>query len=428
MVELVNRHDVRSRILHLGVAVGVGGLLTGVALGAAANARASGLGVAPSLASNPLHLRSAAILLYGCVALLIAILWPRLRRDTPVFDRLQDHVRTMLILCAAGPVLLLVANYAIVTDLLPGAIALLPGLVSVALAALYALVVHRLSGTTGVGLGARLMLRTSYVWLLVAAAMQLLWIVTRVSADAPDLLWFTERPSLEVAIIGFGITASLGVLLTNLNSIYHSRDMTQTLVRSNQGVNGLTVLWGLSLMWALRFPGGYQGLVSAVIGVALLIQLAIIASSSGLLEWRKVTGDARETSGDGIWAGRLASMVMLLIVITGLLIGASGVVLAAKGERPPEGVLAAEVVAVGLGVVPLAVAAALAPLMENRERPLIIGGLMIASGVLLAVGLWSFGDLLTPAIAVGTVGAEVVVVVGLVFVAVAARAVERVDM
>ncbi|MFW5868181.1 MAG: hypothetical protein ACOCX2_10220 [Armatimonadota bacterium] len=340
---------------------------------------------------------------------------------------MRGHVTVMVILCAAGPILMLAVNYLIVTGIVPRGLALLPGLAAVTLAVLYALVVHRLSGTAGVGLGSRLMLRSSYIWLIIAAASHLTWITVRVFADVPDLLWFVERPVLEVAMIGFCITASLSVLLTNLNSIYHARDMTQTLVRNNQFTNGLTALWGLSLMWALRFPGGYQGLASAVIGIALMILLFIVAASSGLLDRRTLTGRRADASGDGVWGRRLAAAVMALIVITGLLIGASGVILAGMGERPLAGVLAAEVMSVGLGIVPLAIAAALAPVIGRGEKSLVAGSILIAGGVIVAVALWSFSGLPTGSVEVYAVGAEGAIAAGLVLLTLAAGSIRTID-
>lgn len=384
-----------------------------VGLGVAASLRPSGLGVASALASDPLHLRAGVILFYGSVALLLSVLWARLSSDAAAIIRLRDHVTRALILCAVGPLLVLAANWAIVTGVTSDHLALLPAAAPLAIAVLYTVVVHPLSGITGAGLAARLVLRSSYVWLLASAALQFAWVAARVFGDRPDFLWYLERPTVEIALLGFGITAALGVLLTNLNVVYHSRNMAQTLMRTYQAANGLIVLWGLSLMWSIRFPGGYQGLASAVIGIMLMILLAVVVRSSGLLARRNLPWLGSAGDRDGAWASGLASMVMLLVCVTGGLVAVSGVVVAALGDQPPRGLLGAQVVAVGLGIVPLAVAAAVAAMLKRFSIAPAAGSMLVAAGALAGLVLWSVGGLVEHSIAAVTLGAEMVIAVGL---------------
>ncbi len=404
--------DNRPRILQTGALVGAGGLIVAIALGMAANWREGGLGVAAPLASNSLHLRALCVLFFASVALVASCLWSRVAGDVVSLAPLRVRLKQMLILCAAGPVLLVATNYAIIRGFLPDYVALLPVLAALAVAVLYAGIAYPLSGTTGVGLGTRQILRSSCIWLLVAAGLHLAWTTARIVGDRPDLLLIMERPALEVGMIGFCITASFAVLLTNLSFIYHSRQMTQTLVRTHQFLNGLTALWGITLMWAMRFPGGYQGLVSAVIGVGLMILLAINAGSSGLLTWRRQIG-GKDRSNDGVWAGRIAAFSMLLVVISGVLIGITGVTLAGLGQRPPHELVGALVAAAGLGLVPLSVTAGVAPLMRRRERPLVAGAAFVGAGVMLSALLWSVEALSSRPVAVYAVAAEVLVAVGL---------------
>lgn len=409
------RTDDRPRILRTGALVGAGGLTVAIALGMAANWREEGLGVAAPLASNSLHLRTLCVLFFASVAPVASVLWRRLASDVPSMAPLRVRLEQLLILCAAGPVLLVAINYAIVRGFAPDYVALLPALTALAVAVLYAGIAYPMSGTTGVGLGTRQILRSSCIWLLIAAGLHLAWTTARIVGDRPDLLLIMERPALEVGLIGFCITASFAVLLTNLSFIYHSRQMTQTLVRTHQFLNGLTALWGLTLMWAMRFPGGHQGLVSAVIGVGLMILLAINARSSGLLRWRGQRG-GKGRSEDGVLAGKIAAFSMMLVVIAGVLIGLTGVTLAGLGAQPPHELLGALVAVVGLGLAPLSVAASVAPLMRRRETPLVAGAAFVGGGVILSALLWSVEALSSRSVAVHAVAAEVLVAVGLVLI------------
>lgn len=413
--------DNRNWVLHTGIVVGAGGLLVGVMLGLGAEWRSAGLGVAPALASDSQHLRALVMLLYGCTALVSSILWSRLSSDAPAVARLRGHMRLLVIFCGIGPLLTVLLNYTIFTGITPDHLGLLEPLLALAVAALYAMVVHRLSGITGVGMGARLMLRSSYIWLTVTAALHLVWTATRVFGDNPRILWFVERPTIEVAMIGFGIPAALGVLLVSLHAIYHSRNMTQTLMGTYQLTNGLVVLWGASLMWVVRFPGGYQGLASAVVGIALMILLASIAGSSGFLERRSLPWVNGSTPVDGPWAVAMASMTMLLIVVTGVLIGVSGIVLAGLGQQPPVGTFAAELMAVALGLVPLASAAAVATGMPGKPTRLAVGASMVAVGAVGATMLWSLSGVVERSVGIPTGLAELLIAGGLVLIAAGAQ-------
>jgi hypothetical protein len=399
-----------SRVLQAGVSVGAGGLIVAIILGIAANWRGAGLGVAPALVSESLHLRALCVLFFASVALLTPVLWNRLAANVPSLAPLHGRLKQMLVLCAVGPVLVVGANYAIASGIAPDYIALLPAFAAFAVAVLYSGITYPLSGITGVGLGTRQMLRTSCIWLLIAAGLHVSWTTARIVGDQTNLLWMIERPALEVGMIGFGITASFAVLLSNLSAIYHSRNMTQALVRSHQFLNGLIALWGLTLMWAIRFPGGYQGLASAVIGVGLMIVLIIIAESSGLLRRR---GRRDDRWGDGVWAGRLASLSMLLVVISGVVIAVTGVILAGLAQRPPPELLGALLAAVGLGIVPLSVVAGIAPLMRRHETVLVAGGAMVGAGVIVSVVLRSIAALSPQPVTVNAATAEIVVGIGL---------------
>jgi len=403
-------------VLRTGAAIGGAAVAVAAGLGAVAGMRSSGLGVAGALASDSLHLGASMLMFCGGVSLVLAMLWARLGCDTPSIARLCAQVRQTLTLCAVTALLFLVTNYGIVVHVLPAAFALLPALGALAIAVRYTVIVHPLSGITGVGLGARLVLRSSYVWLIVAATLQLAWVAARSLGGAPNALWFIERATIELGLIGFGIPAALGVLQTNLNVVYHSRNMHQALMRWHYVTNGLLVVWGLTEMWAMRFPGSYQSLLAAVLGVGLLIFLSLIAASSGLLERRRPSGVSRSSADDGQWAIRLAAAAMVLTAVMGVLVAVSATTAAAVGGQPLRGLLGAEVAAVGLGVVPLSFAAAFAAMRGRLSGATGFGAVLIAAGTGVSVVLWSLASLVAGAMGALASGAELIAAAGVVLV------------
>jgi len=222
--------------------------------------------------------------------------------------------------------------------------------------------------------------------------------------------------TIELGLIGFGIPAALGVLQTNLNVVYHSRNMHQALMRWHYVTNGLLVVWGLTEMWAMRFPGSYQGLLAAVLGVALLICLSLIAASSGRLERRRPSGGRRPSGDDGQWAIRLATAAMVLTAVMGGLVAVSATTAAAVGGQPLRDLLGAEVAAVGLGVVPLSFAAALAAMRGRLSGASGFGAVLIAVGAGVAVVLWSAASLAGGATVAAASGAELIAGAGVVLV------------
>jgi hypothetical protein len=177
--------------------------------------------------------------------------------------------------------------------------------------------------------------------------------------------------------------------------------------------NGFVLAWAFSLMWSMRFPGSYQALSSAVVGIAVMILLAILAGNSGLLNRQNLPWVGTSDPGDGVWASALASAAMLLIVISGVLVAICAVLLPALGEQPPGSLLAAAAAAVAFGVLPLAVMAAAAAMNDALRRPAALGGGLMVAAALLAVGFWAASGIV-PALAAPAALAEILIAVGLV--------------
>jgi hypothetical protein len=178
-------------------------------------------------------------------------------------------------------------------------------------------------------------------------------------------------------------------------------------------------------MWSLRFPGSHQGLVSAVLAVALLLILGIIIHSSGLLARENIPFLGGRVPSDGVWAGGLASVVALLVIVAGVLVAATGVVLAALGEQPPEQLMGGQLVAVGMGVVPLAVLASVAAIRKELDTLASTGAALIIAGSVTGLVFWSVQWLVERPIAGLTHTSEMMVGLGIVLVVLA---VQRVDM
>ncbi len=401
--------------------LGALGIAAAVGVGAVAHFREAGFGVAPVLASKLLHFRASILLFGGCLAPLVSVLWAKLSSDAEAIARMQQYLVATLVLCLAIPPVLLAINYAMVMGVLSDHFALLPALMMLAAAILYAVIMHPLSGITGVGLSSRVLMRTSALWLTVTAALQLLWMSARIFGDVPDMLWYIERPAIEIALLGFAIPAALTALVACSSNMYHSRDMTRVVLRTHYPLNGLVVMWTLVGMWTLRFPGGYQNLAAPVIGIGLFVVLLVIAMGSGLLVWRSVWGVRSEQSSEGPWALRIGSMVMMLLIAEGLLVAVDGTARAALSSQPLPPLLTAQTVITGLGIVPLAVAASLAALRPSMDLIFGTGVALIAAGAAAALLMRPVEGIVERSIAGLATGAEILIVLGAVLIALTAQ-------
>lgn len=375
-------------ITRLGVVTGTGILIIGLGLGIVDQARPAGLGVIPSLARNPLHLQASIQIFCGAVALMLALLWHLTDTDRAWFRRLRPVVVLTLVMCALSAALTIGANWLIMTGQIAHYHALIPSLSILVTAILYLLAVRPLSGSTEVNLGARLALRGSYLWLLVTATLQFFWVAGRVFGD-PQMLWFLERPTLEVALLGFVMMGSLGLLLTGLPSISHSRDLIRTMVRTYQATNALVFGWGAMQAWVIRFPGSYQGLVLSLVGLGLLFCCLRLADSSKLLVRNPAGG-----SGSGLrWEDLLASLAIVLKVVATTLLAVTAVVAAGRGETPLPALFAALLVCVGTGVMALSVASVVVAIRERIDFLMGGGTVLLSIGVLSAIALWAMVSL-----------------------------------
>ncbi len=420
MIVPVPSRDGQTDLGRIGLLIGFSAIIVGLALGITAHVRSTGLAVAPTIAGEAVYLQAQVHIFAGCVALIVALLWIAVRSDGPPVRRLEPIVRATLAVCAASVLLRVLANWAIVTGRLPDHIALIPALADLAAAVLCALVIYSLAGRTNIGLTGRLLLHSSCWWLAAAVTGQLVWVSARVFLDNEGMLWFLERPTLEVALLGFVMLGGLGMLLSTLPVVSLNRDLIQTLLRNHQAVNALIFAWGGLQVWSLRYPGSYQGLVLAIIGIGIVICVAIIAASTGLLErWQALAGSAITEDGprsDVV----LASLAIAFMVMGATLFAMTAFLSAALRSAPRVELLLSAVLAVAVGMMTV-VTVAVADRARGRSGPAVTAGTgAVVFGVTVSALLWTLTIVVERSLDVIIAAGEVLAIVGIIVLALSA--------
>ncbi len=395
-------------LLRAGVAIGFSALAAGALL-IVASVRSQGLGVAPTIAQNPLHLGARLQVVPGCAAIILGVLWASVRTSAPPIRRLRPYVIAALALCVVSPVLTVTLNAAIVSGYVPDHFALLPTFADLGVALLYIAVVHPLSGMTQVGLSARLMLRSSYLWLIGAAVGEFAWVVKRVLLDSPQAWRSLERAGLEVGLLGFVALGGLGLMMTALPVVSLSRSLIQTLLRTYQITNALIFAWGALQIWSLRYPGSLESLALSLIGTGILICIIIITANSGLFQrWQRM--DEKASSEDW-WEFAFASVALALLMLGGVLFATSAMV----GVRhpPPEALLAAALLALALGMLPVVAIGVVVELRGALEPMGKIGLGVLLAGILGGVVLRPTSLLVERSLVWAVASAEALATLGL---------------
>ncbi|MEA3400667.1 MAG: hypothetical protein U9R79_05410 [Armatimonadota bacterium] len=365
------------------LATGFAGLTVGLGLGAVALLRPEGLGVAPVLASSPLHLQAMLLILCGCVPLALGLTWESARLEAPSLMRVRPWVLGGVVLSAAGGGLAIIANWLVVTGYTSDVIGLLPGLVWLGVAFCYVSAVYPLSGSGSVGLSGRLLLRSSCLWLAAAAASQFSWIAGRVFLDNPKIMWFVERPTIEVGLLGFVALASLGLMLAALPTAVNHRNLIQALLRSHHAANGLIFGWGSLQTWSLRYPGGYQNLVLALVALGIVIVVAVVAVNSGLLDRWQALWDG--THSDDRLRSVLAVLAMGFFVALAVLLAITAFAAAAAGRIPPPELLESCLLAVAVGMSSACALVLTSCFMRDVPQVTSLGAAATTAGVVMAM-------------------------------------------
>lgn len=403
-----------TRLVRLGLVIGAGVLIAGLGLGVVSLVRPEGLGVATTLAGSPLHLQASIQVFCGAVALILAVLWHLTSDQRRFFSHLRPLVTLALLMCAVSAGLMIGFNWLIMEGMVAHYFALIPAVSIVFTAVIYALIVRPLSGTTSVNLGARLMLRSSYVWLLVTATVQFVWIAAR-SFERSNLLWFLERPAFEAALLGFVLFGSLGLILAGLSSVLHSRDLIRATVNAHQAANVLVFVWAAMQAWVLRFPGSYQALVLSLAGVGILICCITMGNSS-----KVAIGSGRGEEDPALRFGNLLGAVAIATKTVGaILLTATAVVATSTGEMPLQSLFAAFLICVGTGVVSFSAVAVIVSLQDRVNLLTSAGAALLVIGTFCALGLWSLVVLVDRPLHLHIAGAEALIALGLLSIIVA---------
>ncbi len=370
-----------------GFVVGFSAIAVGLALGLTGHVRESGLAVQAALARNPLHLMAQIQVFSGCAVLLVTTLWATLRSEHAAAVRLRSLIIGIVGLSGLSVLLRVFGNWAIVTGRVSDHAAVLPALMDVVVGVLFVSAAYPLSGRTDVGLSGRLMIRSSSWWLVGTAGFELLCTGGRIITNQPSFMWFFERAYIEAALLGFVMMGGLGVMLATLPMMSLNRDLNQTLLRSHQPINALVLGWGLLQAWSLRYPGSYQSLVLAVVGVGILGLMLLIALRSGLAgRWQRALAlpavDNRRAE------VVLVAGAVMFILLAGVLFVATAFVSVATRSAPDEA-LAGAVLSLAVGMIVVVVTAA-ARRGCDRANSLIMGAVgAVVMGVIISSLLWA---------------------------------------
>lgn len=401
-------------VWRIGLLAGLLALITGLIVGIISVARARGFGVAPVLADSALHLQGLIICFSAGTAILGSLLYSALDISVPVLRRLNSNLLITIALCALAVLITLGLNWAILTYRVPQHLALIVGLAQIAAACAYVSLVYPLSGSTAVGLGGRLMLRSGALWLVVGAVAQTSWISARVLLDSPRALWFLERPVIEIGLIGFLGFTSLGAILIAVPIVSLHRDLIRALLRLYQIANGLVLVWGISQAWSVRYPGGYHDLVLALAGIGILVSFTVLAGSSGILSRWQAAERSREDHARRREIALAATAVCLLLGGATLFAVTATVNVITRGVRGSE-LLTSVLLTLGVALVSVVIVAVMAQWMVPRVSRLSELALSVTVGAtMVAVLLWLLSLPVERSLIGFLIGAECLIVAGLI--------------
>lgn len=414
--EMIRLSTVGDNLSRVGFCLALLALMGGLAIGAVPVARVAGLGVSPVIAANPFHLQARIQLMGGCVVLALAILWASSDRQESRRPELQALFGAAMITCLGSAALAALLNWAIVTGRVADHMGLIPAGLDMAAAALYAVVVAGLLSSARGPMGMEMLLYSGTAWLLVYAAGQLTWTAGRVFLDTGSLLWFCDVPAMEMVLLGFLVPTGFGLALGVMPPAAHDRRLLRSLPPTLQATNLCILLWFALRAWSLRYPGSYQQLVLALVGLVLLGCVMKIVLDSRLLDpWRRLGSGA-----PGVDIVRPhVPLALILLVIAGTLFAVTAVVVAGLSSAPPQ-VFVALVLALTVGFFTtltsglLGMLYARSPMPPSSHRMLVGTGWWIPGAAALSVVLWLMSTVVERSLRPFTLAVEVAIGLGLV--------------
>ena len=414
--------DNRSR---LGFGLGVAALIGGLAIGATPLARRSGLGISPAIAADALHLQARVELIGGCLLLALALLWAMGRPRSA--DRLRSLVTATMLTGLASAALAVCLNWAIVVGRVADHMALIPAILDLVAAGLYAVTIVQVVSRAEGPLAMAMLLHSGAAWLLAYAGSQFTYTAGRVFLDNDKLLWFFDTPTMEMALLGFLVPTGLGLALGQAALAARSRALLRSLPLTLQATNLCILLWVVLRIWCSRYPGGYQQLVLALVGLGLFAcVMKIVSDSAPASGWWRAGG-----KGTVIPLGRddcPQFLAMLFLGIAAALLAVGAIIAAGLGSAPPRELFAAVVLALTVGFFATLTSGLLgmsyvgqasslpagppSPRLwrlnwKPASRLLAVACWCVAAGVGLSMALWLMSTVVERSLAGLTLGAEV---------------------
>lgn len=395
---------------RLGVCLGLMGLLSGLVIVGMTLGRPVGFGTAPVLGSESVDVQARVQLFGGCVPLLAGLLWGLAAPHSQVVVRLRPLVRAVIGLGFLSALLVWVVNWAAVMGHGADHFALVPALLDAVVALLYLVLLIAMPLGVNVPVASHLMMRGGAVWLLGYTIIRLASTSGRVFLDADRFMWFFDIPVVEMALLGCIIPSAIALVVGAMASIGDPRAIMRSLPTQMQIWNVAVFLWLLLRVWCLRYPGSYQKLLLALVGIVLLVVIGTVASDSSIFQ-RLIIPTRRPVHRP---AGLpLAGVTLVFALLACLLLVATAMMAAGLNNIPPLQLFAALLMAALVGItVPMSASVMLSIGSDYPEEATPAVGYLTAVVVIAALGalgasvLWPLTILversLTEAILAGT--------------------------
>ena len=414
-----NEQDL-GNVCRTGFCLGLVAFLGGLLIGAVQLARPEGFGTFPSIAADALHLQARVQLFGGCLVLALANLWGITRPRGAGNDGLRRLLVATILISSVSAGLAVLLNWAIVTGHVADHLGLLPAVLDLLAALLYALTAASLLSSAESSLAVDALVHGGAVWLVLYAAAQLTWTAGRVFLDNDRLLWFVDAPAMEAGLLGFLAPTGFGLLLKGLPDVAHNRGMLRTVPQVFQAAHLCLALWLWLRIWCLRYPGSYQRLVFALTGLGILVCILKIVTDSGLLKsLRRAPPVSR---GKGAVVGVLPASLAFLVV-SAMLFASAAIYAAGASSAPPRPLFGGLTLALTLGFFAilafgLLTAAHAAPAEPPAGYRLVMAACwFLAGGTALSILLRAMATVVERSLNAYTVGADGIAVVGLVMLA-----------
>lgn len=405
-----------DNLSRAGVCLGMVSLLAGLVIAALTLGRSVGFGAAGVLGSEAVHIQARVQLFGGCLPILVGLIWALATPQDQVTVRLRPLVRAIIVLGFVSGASVMALNWAILMGRVADHLALLPALLDAITATLYLVLLVALPVGANVAVASHLMLRSGALWLLVYSLIRLTATSGRVFLDQDRFMWFFDMPSIEMAILGCVVPSAIALMLGAMSSIGDPRAIMRSLPMQLQFWHSTVFLWLGLRVWCLRYPGSYQKLVLALVGIALLVVISTVVSDTSIFQRILIPTRRSARRRDGL---NLAGVALSFMVLSCLVLVATAMVAAGMNNIPPPELFAALLMAGLVGVPITATGSVLLSIaVDYPERVLPATGFFVqailasAAGTLIASLLWPLTIIVERSLTTTILGATALTVLG----------------